>query len=371
VKKGATEVTNVATANGSIGAASRYVQDHLLWFVVGSYALAAVSPRPGLWLRDVSFGDVAVAGESARLSLSALLLASLLLIAGLGARFEQVRGVARHPLPLAVGLAGNIVVPIVFVLVVAPLLRIWPDRGEAQNLILGLAFIAAMPIAGSSTAWAQNTSGNLALSLGLVLGSTFMSPLTSPLVLRTVGALAADGETERLSQAAGAGTSLFLALFVAIPSFMGVLLRPTLGTARVEAAKQPLALASAAVLLLLCYSNCSVALPEAVAYPDADYLGLSLVVCLSLCSSAFIVGWWLAIWLRADRAEQTSLMFALGMSNNGTGIVLAATIFADRSQVMLPIIFYNLVQHLIAGVVNHARRPRDHNTASRPIGMED
>jgi BASS family bile acid:Na+ symporter len=361
--RGKEERGRVASAQSSVGAAARFVQDHLLWFVVGSYALAAVLPRPGLWLREVSFGDVAIAGESAKLSLSAILLASLLLLAGLGVRFEQLRALARRPLLLGAGLAGNIAVPIAFAFLIAPMLRFWPDRGEAQNLILGLAFIAAMPIAGSSTAWAQNTAGNLALSIGLVLGSTLLSPLTSPLVLRSVGALAADGETERLSQAAGAGTGFFLALFVAIPSLMGVCLRQGLGPARIESAKQPLSLASAGVLLLLCYSNCSVALPEAVAYPDADYLVLSLVVCVGLCSAAFTVGWRLAIWLRADEAEQTSLMFGLGMSNNGTGLVLAATIFADRSQLMLPIIIYNLVQHLIAGVVNHARRPRDNSTA--------
>ena len=39
----------------------------------------------------------------------------------------------------------------------------WPDSDEAQSLLVGLAFIAATPIAGSSTAWAQNAEGNLAL----------------------------------------------------------------------------------------------------------------------------------------------------------------------------------------------------------------
>jgi predicted Na+-dependent transporter len=41
-------------------------------------------------------------------------------------------------------------------------------------------------------------------------------------------------------------------------------------------------------------------------------------------------------------------MFGLGMNNNGTGLVLASATLADHPLVMLPIIFYNLVQHLMA-----------------------
>jgi len=43
------------------------------------------------------------------------------------------------------------------------------------------------------------------------------------------------------------------------------------------------------------------------------------------------------------------------MSNNGTGLVLASVTLADHAMVTLPIIFYNLVQHLVAGAVDYAR----------------
>jgi BASS family bile acid:Na+ symporter len=45
-------------------------------------------------------------------------------------------------------------------------------------------------------------------------------------------------------------------------------------------------------------------------------------------------------------------MFGLGMNNNGTGLVLVSMALADHPQVMLPIIFYNLVQHLVASLVD-------------------
>ena len=61
-------------------------------------------------------------------------------------------------------------------------------------------------------------------------------------------------------------------------------------------------------------------------------------------------------------------MFGLGMNNNGTGLVLASMALADHPGVLLPIIFYNLVQHLIAGLVDHWMfyRPGDDDSADFP-----
>ena len=54
-------------------------------------------------------------------------------------------------------------------------------------VLVALGLIAAMPIAGSATAWSQKSNGDLSLSLGLVLGSTLLSMWTTPLTLRAVG----------------------------------------------------------------------------------------------------------------------------------------------------------------------------------------
>jgi BASS family bile acid:Na+ symporter len=42
------------------------------------------------------------------------------------------------------------------------------------------------------------------------------------------------------------------------------------------------------------------------------------------------------------------------MNNNGAGLVLASMALAHHPRVMLPIIFYNLLQHLVASVVDFA-----------------
>jgi BASS family bile acid:Na+ symporter len=64
---------------------------------------------------------------------------------------------------------------------------------------------------------------------------------------------------------------------------------------------------------------------------------------------AFSAGWWLGQPFGADRPRRTALMFGLGMSNNGSGLVLAGMALADYPDAMLPILVYNLVQHLVAG----------------------
>src|SRR5207249_3855380 len=91
--------------------------------------------------------------------------------------------------------------------------------------------------------------------------------------------------------------------------------------------------------------------------PDWDFLAVNLAVVVTLCFLAFAAGWLIARWLKADLPQQVSLMFGLGMNNNGTGLVLASMALADHPRVLLPIIFYNLVQHLLAGTTRASRPP--------------
>src|SRR5262245_257113 len=223
-----------------IAAAARFVHRRLLWLLAGSYAAAALWPGPGLRLRDASLGAVTFAGESVRLSAPAVLLAFLLLNAGLGVRLDRARDVLRRPLLLGTGLVANLALPVAFTGALALMLRWWPDPEEYQNLLVGLALIAAMPVAGSSAAWSQHTDGDLALSLGLVLGSTLLSPLTTPAVLGAVGAIASGDQAHHLRELAAGGTGLFLAVCVALPSLLGVVLREAVGGERVDSARQPL-----------------------------------------------------------------------------------------------------------------------------------
>jgi BASS family bile acid:Na+ symporter len=64
------------------------------------------------------------------------------------------------------------------------------------------------------------------------------------------------------------------------------------------------------------------------------------------------VGYWLSRRFGLEQDERVALMYGLGMNNNGTGLVLASLALAAYPRVMVPIIFYNLVQHVVAGSIH-------------------
>jgi bile acid:Na+ symporter, BASS family len=53
-----------------------------------------------------------------------------------------------------------------------------------------------------------------------------------------------------------------------------------------------------------------------------------------------------------DPSRRASLVFGLGMNNNGTGLVIAAGAMSGYPLVLLPILLYNLLQHLAAGAAD-------------------
>jgi len=354
---------------GQLAKLSYFVHKRFLWLMVGSYAVASGFPSLGLWIRDVRLGEIMLFGSRTTISLSMLMLASLLLNAGLGVKLSQGGVLLRRPRLLGTGLAANLIVPIAFIFVVTRAMTGWHNGDEVQNILVGLDLVASMPIAGSSTAWAQNADGELALSLGMVLFSTLLSPLTTPLALHSVGLMATGDYAEDLHQLAAGRTGMFLAVCVLAPSLMGIVIRLALGDMRIAAAKPRLKLINSAILLILNYSNASVSLPQAVAEPDPDFLVLILMIVVILCALAFTAGWLISRFLKATPSQRTALMFGLGMNNNGTGLVLASMSLADHPRVMLPIIFYNLVQHLIAGIVDRlvCRRAAQGTPAPEPV----
>jgi BASS family bile acid:Na+ symporter len=328
---------------------SHLLHRHFLWLLLGAYAAAALVPGPGLWLKNLTLLEFPFLGEEVRLTLPMLMLAVLLLNAGLGADTSRPRELLRGLPLLGAGLAANLLIPLTFTAGVAAALMSWHEPDETQALIVGLALVAAMPIAGSSTAWSQNNNGDLSLSLALVLLSTLLSPLTTPVVLKAASWLTTGEYAGELRSLAAGGTRAFLLACVALPSLLGVAGRHLAGGDRIDKARPRLKLVNYLVLLLLNYGNGAVALPQAVAYPDWDFLAVILVVTVVLCVTGFAAGWWLGRLLGANRSRRTSLMFGLGMSNNGSGLVLAGLALSAYPRAMLPLIVYNLVQHLVAG----------------------
>lgn len=337
---------------------SHFLHHNLLKLIVLSYGMAAAFPALGLWIKDAEILHLGSPSGRVTMTLPKILLSLLLFNAGMRVKVARVGHLARRPGLMLAGLATNLLVPLLFLAVMVPALQVWHNPDEAATVLVGLALVTAMPIAGSSTGWSQAADGDMALSLGLVLGSTLLSPLTTPASLHALGAIAPGYYGETLHRLAGRDTGSFLAGWVLLPSLLGIVVRWGLGDDRAGAVERRLKVIAPATLLVLCYANASSCLPQALGNPDWDFLAITLTFVTGLCVLTFAAGYLLGQVLRADRGQQAALMFGLGMNNNGTGLVLASLALGSQPLVMLPIIIYNLAQHLVAGSVDAIlRRP--------------
>jgi BASS family bile acid:Na+ symporter len=179
-----------------------------------------------------------------------------------------------------------------------------------------------------------------------------MSPITVPLVLHLFSYFTKGDYSEDLYELASQGTSGFLILTTVIPALAGIVIHFACGEAKVRPLRVVLKLANYIILLLLNYSNASTALPQAFDNPDIDYLIFICGTTFVLCVAAYGTGWLLSHWLMVDRSDQVSLIFGLGMHNTGTGLVLATSALSAHPNVLLPLIFYTLMQQVLAAVID-------------------
>lgn len=329
----------------------RITHRYFIWMLILSYAVAAAWPDFGSWIRGVKFGDGILPSQLVA-TLPVLMLAVLLFNAGLGAKTEELTRLLQKPFLLGGALCCNVLTPLIFIVAVSFMVYVWHNQEEVQQILMGLALVASMPIAGASTAWSQNSNGNLALSLGLVLSTTALSPLLTPFVLHMVGFVTTGDYSEDLHELASNGVTTFLGLWVILPTLLGVSVRLLAGDGQVTRVSPYLKLINFCLLLILNYSNASLTLPDVLAHLDSDFLAILLLIVCALCGVAFSSGYVLANVSHASEGETVSLVFGLGMNNNGTGLVLASVELADHPQALLPIIFYNLMQHLVASLAD-------------------
>lgn len=337
----------------SINNITSLLHKYFLWLVLLAYVIATFLPNFGTLIREVSFGNLTwFDGSEVKLSLPLLMLFSLLFNAGSSIKTKELKDLVSHFYTLLISYAASILLPVLLVFLVYLCTIFWHNPEETQNILLGLAILISMPIASSSAAWAQNSDGNMALSLGLVILSTAFSPVVTPLILHFVGFLTYGDYSEDLHELALNGTAAFLIFSVIVPCFLGVLFHYLMGEERISVIKPGMKLVNQIILLILIYSNAAITLPSAMREPDVDFLVIILVITLVMCAALFYSGLWIARIFKLDKPDASSLMFALGMRNNGGGLVLVAMTLADHPLVMLPLIFYNLLQQIFASLVS-------------------
>ena len=315
-----------------------------------AFALGALFPEAGQIIRHTHLD------AAGKISVPMLMLAVLLLNAGMGLGTCDLPRIAARPAAYLGGILAACLVPIACVLLLAwSFAAASPVNATAAGVLTGLALVAAMPVANSSVGWAQNAKGNLGYALALVIGSTLLSPLFAPVALSAADVVhggSADSAYGGLASASG-----FMILWVLLPTAIGLGLRAIIGAARSETLRPVLRGISAATLLALNYVNASLALPGMMHVEQAPAVAIIIVLVAAMCGITFLLAWRLAMALHADADSRASLVFGLGMKNTGAALVLlAATALTAQPLAMTTVIVYTLVQHIAAAIASAAMR---------------
>ncbi|MDH5700523.1 MAG: Na+-dependent transporter, partial [Nitrospirota bacterium] len=134
------------TLRNTIEALVQIIHHYFIWATLGAYVLAATAPQLGLWIRNIDLGSITLQQNQVVLSVPLLLLAALLFNAGLGVKMQELRQLLHTPFVLLSGLVGNLATPLVCILGFSLALQLWYEPEEVQQILVGLALVAAMPI---------------------------------------------------------------------------------------------------------------------------------------------------------------------------------------------------------------------------------
>lgn len=336
---------------------AHYLRRHLFWLLLGSYLLAALWPAPGLATQGIDLADwLPWAGNeqwqqldvSARLPL--VLVAIMLVCAAMSVDVGRLRELVQKPTALVASLAAVWIGPAICVAIAGMLSGYFPP--EAGGLLLGLTLVAAMPVANSSAGWTQQSEGNLAWSLGLIVLSIMLSPWVTPLGMRLLGFSLSASQAEFVDRLVLQFSGVFFIVWVLAPTLLGLGLRQLLSEKQLQKSRPYLVLITAAALLLLNYANGALALPQFLAQPRVDILILAALLSIAICFSGLGLGWAIGRGFGLGRSTQIALCFGLGMKHNGLALGLAGTVLADTPGAILLIVVATITQHLIAATLS-------------------
>ncbi len=321
-----------------------WLHRHFLLLLLATYALAGLFPGPGTVIRE--FAVTMPGGSQERASM--LLLAVLLFCAAAVIQWSQVRDLLERPSVLLVGLLTAWLGPALVVVVFSPLLP-WLAMSDATGgMMVGFALVAAMPVANSAAGWTQNAGGNIALTLGLVILSILLSPLATPNLLKLMGWVLSEADTDRVERVVTQFSGWRFILWVILPSLAGAAVAWIAGHRRITHAKPFFRIVTMATILVLNYANASLAIDKVWISESAVVITLAAV----MASAVSIVGLVLATiqtWIFGlSRASWIALAFSLSMKHTGLALVLAGEFLRDQPRVILVVLLTTLTQHVAA-----------------------
>ncbi|MFJ4716865.1 sodium-dependent transporter [Streptomyces sp. NPDC088785] len=342
---------------------SSWLRGRLGRAVLATYAAALLAPWPGQWLREPH--PLPLVHLSAGLRVPPVLLGVLLFAAGFQVRATALSGLLRRPLGLLAALSLHLALPLVLIPALVLLLRGTPDADHGSGIVTAMVLIVAMPVAANATVWTAKGDGDQPAMVATVLGSTLLSPLTTPVVIAALGRLVRGGYADRLAVAARAAHGGLALTGIVLPCAAGVLCRAVLRRGRCGTWESGVGAAGLLASLGTTYVNASGALGPCLAHPRPLLVAACVVTAAGVCVASFVLGSAAGAVLRLNRGGRSSLALACGMNNSSAGAVLISTALPDKPYLLMPVLTYGLVQKSVAGLVVRGARPAPSASPSR------
>lgn len=313
----------------------------------GCYLAALILPQPGVVVNEVCRVCVPSPAGGVVLSAPAILLAVMLFGAGRHRRGWNDKA-ATSSSQLAAAVAVVTVVP------PAVLLAVAAGTHAEPGLMTGFALCAAVPVAAATVSWCGPVGGHLPLTVALVLGSTALTPIATPLLLSVVlpivtGTCPPSDGFELLPLLA-----THIGLLVWLPTVAGALSarrvrEPGGGRDRVVTRSvMPRALLYAVLYLGACES-----LPVAWATTRfgpmaATAISMAAAICVGTAGLGWLAGRGLGLGPEAAR----STMLAAAVRNNATALCLVPLFAGGDAFASLAVLAYSLTQHAIVSCLS-------------------
>ncbi len=262
------------------------------------------------------------------------ILAVLMYSIGLSLRVEDFRLIVRHPLPVVVGMIGQLILLPILALVIAILLKLPPE------FALGLILIGCCPGGSSSNIFSKLVGGDVALSVTLTAISTIITLFTLPAIMSLATDILAIPSTEiHLPIGAMLGQNLVLMLVPIILGYFTMRLFPV-AAAHIDRILNKFAFPALLILITIFFIQNYTTFAR-------NFQQLWLSVTLLLVLSMSIGGLLCKIMMFSGRIRHT-LVIEIGMQNAAQAIAVASSPFVlNNDFIAVPAIVYSLMMNIL------------------------
>lgn len=257
----------------------------------------------------------------------------------LNSNFHSFKQIFYHPMPLLfVFTILHILMPIIA----------WGTGkltfGDDVHTIMGLVLAMAIPTGISSFLWVTMNSGNIPITLAIILIDTFLSPFIVPFTLSRL--FQTTVTIDVIPMMTG------LMWMIVLPSCLGMLLNQVTKGRSKEVLSAPLAPFSKLGIGVVVMLNGAIVAPF-LKDVNLKLIGIGLTIfCLAFLG--YFISFLIANLLKFNRETTVALIFTGGMRNISVGAVLAVTYFP--AAVAVPVVMGMLFQQVLASFFGNAMK---------------